>query len=52
MLFHFLDRSRFVHPIRVADKLVHLLSWKVTMDNLYSVFSKGNASYEFEITLD
>ena len=25
MLFHFLDRSRFVHPIRVADKFVHLL---------------------------
>ena len=57
MVFTSIHYKRSVKLIKknidiISGKFDEIHKKKVTMDNLYSVFSKGNASYEFEITLD
>ena len=57
MIFTSIHYRRSVNLIKknvdiISNKFSEIHKKKLTMDNLYSVFSKGKASYEFEITLD
>lgn len=57
MIFTSIHYRRSVNLIKknvdiISNKFSEIHKKKLTMDNLYSVFSKGKASYEFEIILD